>query len=120
MVGDVTGFGGWGNTIEVKNMKDLNSLDKKNHLAKLLKEETKEYLEWKSWCIRYNRLPFCFGNTENNSHDSFVNGKGKRIVTYLKENNNLFDIVPKVQASHVLEQFFDKDEQLVSEEINEL
>lgn len=120
MVGDVTGFGGWGNTIEAMNMKDLNPVDKKKHIAKLVKEETKEYLEWKSWCIRYNRLPLCFGNKKNTFHESFVVEDNKTIVTYLQKKNESFNIVSRDLASHVFEQIFDDNNQLISHEIKKI
>ncbi len=46
--------------------------------------------------------------------------EGKKIKIYLKEKNRKYVETPIVFASHLLEQVFDKDNQLVSEELKEL
>lgn len=65
MVGDVTGYGGWGNSINVNNMKRLDEIGKKKYIKKLWKENPEKYFEWKEWCIELDQLPDFFG-TKNN------------------------------------------------------
>lgn len=65
MVGDVTGYGSWGNPNEVVNMELLDEEGKKAHIKKLWQEDPKKYYEWKEWCIRLNRLPDFFGTRDN-------------------------------------------------------
>ena len=65
MVGNVTGYGSWGNSNEVVNMKSLDEKGKKAHVKKLWQRDPKKYFEWKEWCIRLNRLPNFFGTHDN-------------------------------------------------------
>ena len=65
MVGGTTGYGTWGNTIQVFNMDKLDDEGKKAYVKKLWQEDPETYYEWKAWCIRLGRLPDFFG-TENN------------------------------------------------------
>lgn len=46
----------------------MDSLDynhRKAHVKKLWKKYPNEYYEWKSWCIRLNKLPDFFGTKDN-------------------------------------------------------
>ncbi len=120
MVGDVTGYGGWRNSGEVVNMGFLDDLGKKNHIKKLWEEDSKKYFEWKEWCIKLNRLPHFFGTRHQNEYVVAIIDYYNFCKIYLKKNNGSFEIVARDLATHVLEQVFDEDNQLISEELKEL
>lgn len=65
MVGKVVAYGGWGNVINLRNMKSLDEKGKKAYVKKLWEEDPEKYYEWKAWCIELDQLPDFFGTSEN-------------------------------------------------------
>ena len=59
------GYGRFGNASEVLKMRELDYEGKKEYVKKLREEDSIKYYEWKSWCIRLNRLPDFFGTRDN-------------------------------------------------------
>lgn len=123
---------GWADGLILRKIYQYEQIseEKKNeYIQQLIDEDSikfSEFLDYKEsveesiinikQCKLYMEPPF--GKTHNTRFFE-ISDNGK-IMIYLTEDGGKFVRSHKVVASHVLEQVFDEDDQLISEELKEL
>jgi len=123
---------GWADGLILRKIyrcEQISQEKKKEYIQQLIDEDPvkfSEFLEYKNsveestlnikQCKLYMEPPF--GKTHNTQFFE-ISDNGK-IMIYLMEHEGKFVRSHKVVASHVLEQVFDDDDQLISEELKEL
>jgi hypothetical protein len=122
------GFGELRNIGEVVNMEDFSLDQKINHALKLWSENPIKYAEWVSLCIELGDLVDFFyvpkglslklGEGFSSKGKESSNQKNKKISIFLKkQDEESFSIVDQSIASHVLEQIFDDEGDIVLENL---
>ena len=121
------GFGELRNIGEVVNMEDFALDQKINHALKLWSENPIKYAEWVSLCIELGDLNDFFyvpkelslklGEGFDYTEKDEFNQKNKIPIFLKKQDDGSFNIANQSMATHVLEQIFDNEGNIVQENL---